>query len=194
VHGDIKPQNVLIFKDDTGTFIAKLADFGYSTSYVQADDLVRVPRSRPWNAPECDPLGLMIKPLQAFKMDVFSLGMLFLWLVFERYFCGSEPLPTDMQWAASSFEYQGEHRLRDILEDLKNKDCLALFARQLLAMESGLDVQQIKELNNFFSESLAFDPALREVDIEDSLKRLGLNRYANFYLLIHLKETHISKD
>ena len=38
MHGDIKPENVLIFRDTNGLFVAKVTDFGYST-IVTVDDI-----------------------------------------------------------------------------------------------------------------------------------------------------------
>ena len=53
VHGDIKPQNVLVFKDAiTRKITVKVADFGYSTLTVGESGKVFLPKSRPWNAPE----------------------------------------------------------------------------------------------------------------------------------------------
>ena len=31
IHGDIKPQNVLVFKDSVGKTTVRVTDFGYST-------------------------------------------------------------------------------------------------------------------------------------------------------------------
>jgi serine/threonine protein kinase len=48
IHGDIKPDNVLIFKNEHGNFISKLADFGFSTLSMQENELILLPRSNPW--------------------------------------------------------------------------------------------------------------------------------------------------
>lgn len=32
IHGDVKPQNVLIFKDDFGKYVAKVTDFDIQPS------------------------------------------------------------------------------------------------------------------------------------------------------------------
>lgn len=79
VHGDIKPQNVLIFDNEEGGYIARVADFGYSTQWALPNDLVQMPRSRPWDAPEWHHRGFT--PAQAMKMDAYSFGMVVLWLL-----------------------------------------------------------------------------------------------------------------
>ena len=81
VHGDIKPQNVLVFKDAiTRKITVKVADFGYSTLTVGESGMVFLPKSRPWNAPEHHFGGFIAQ--EAKKTDVYSFGMLCLWLLF----------------------------------------------------------------------------------------------------------------
>ncbi|KAF8539361.1 kinase-like domain-containing protein, partial [Trichophaea hybrida] len=79
IHGDIKPQNVLIFKDATGKTTVKVADFGYSTLTAGARGKVYLPKSRPWNAPEHH-VREFTAP-DAKLTDVYSFGMLCLWVV-----------------------------------------------------------------------------------------------------------------
>jgi serine/threonine protein kinase len=38
IHSDIKPINMLILKDGTHIYTAKLTDFGYSTCFTSKDD------------------------------------------------------------------------------------------------------------------------------------------------------------
>ena len=80
MHGDIKPQNVLVFDGAYGAYTPKVADFGYSTRYASPNEAIYMPISRPWTAPEWHHRGFM--PAQAAKMDVYSFGMLALWLLF----------------------------------------------------------------------------------------------------------------
>src|SRR5436190_13380910 len=86
VHGDLKAQNVLIFEQDDGTFLAKLSDFGLASvipdleaSGVCLTAGVQLPGfTKPWEAPEAYstiPLGNLP------KIDVFSFGLLFCRLV-----------------------------------------------------------------------------------------------------------------
>ena len=79
IHGDIKPQNVLVFDKDTTGLTAKVADFGYSTRWAVPNDLIQMPRSQPWAAPEWHHRGFT--PAQAMLMDTYSFGMLVLWLM-----------------------------------------------------------------------------------------------------------------
>jgi serine/threonine protein kinase len=80
VHGDIKPENVLIFKGDSRGFVPKVTDFGYSTLCARNDSRIIMPRSVPWVAPEWHHRGFSFE--EATKMDMFSFGMLCFWLLF----------------------------------------------------------------------------------------------------------------
>ncbi|KAF8544152.1 kinase-like domain-containing protein, partial [Trichophaea hybrida] len=79
IHGDIKPQNVLIFKDATGKTTVKVADFGYSTLAAGEAENICLPKSKPWNAPEHH-FGEFTTH-NAKLTDVYSFGMLCLWVV-----------------------------------------------------------------------------------------------------------------
>lgn len=79
VHGDIKPDNVLVFQDEANRFFARVADFGFSTIFNSQSN-VYVPKSGHWTAPEWHHRGF--EPASAMKMDVYSLGVLSLWLIF----------------------------------------------------------------------------------------------------------------
>jgi len=82
---------VLVFEDSPAQYTPRVADFGYSTQYAAPSDLVQMPMSRPWVAPEWHHRG--VAPKQAMKMDAFSFGMLVLWVLsydkrkdLDRYF------------------------------------------------------------------------------------------------------------
>ncbi|KAL9611241.1 MAG: hypothetical protein Q9167_004095 [Letrouitia subvulpina] len=73
VHGDIKLENVLVFKKDK-RWTAKLIDFGYSCLGTSEDDLVQVFGTRPWQAPENE--DQYFRMSAARRMDVYLFGTL----------------------------------------------------------------------------------------------------------------------
>jgi serine/threonine protein kinase len=76
IHGDIKPTNVLIFKDSQVTFTAKIADFGSSLLLSDIRRRMRVSTGTGfWQAPEVRDL---LHGLQLMQADVYSLGLV-LW-------------------------------------------------------------------------------------------------------------------
>lgn len=81
IHGDVKPQNVLVFGESEETIVAKVADFGFAT--VASNDKIDVATSTPWVAPEVGSRdGHTLE--QAKKTDIYSFGMLCLWVLFRE--------------------------------------------------------------------------------------------------------------
>ncbi|EWC47291.1 hypothetical protein DRE_03410 [Drechslerella stenobrocha 248] len=82
VHGDLKPDNVLIFKDHSGKFSAKVTDFGYSTIFASDnnDAGITLPRSWPWTAPDVEE-STRVTLDQAKSADIFSYGLICYWLL-----------------------------------------------------------------------------------------------------------------
>lgn len=94
VHGDVKPQNVLLFDDEpnlekyTTSGTAKLTDFGYSCFGAQDSDIVSLPYSDIWSAPEYHDRGFELGAAK--KVDIFSFGLtavylLFYWEVWDKF-------------------------------------------------------------------------------------------------------------
>ena len=126
---------MLIFKENSGSYTAKVADFGYSYQYASDDDLVELPVSRPWNAPEWHHRAF--KPLDAIKMDVYSFGMLCLWCLFQ-----------------DNEGYPG----RTSIEELKSNDTLRVLAQELIVVMTGLCDKQKRDLDRLFNLTLVRDP------------------------------------
>jgi hypothetical protein len=142
---------------------------------VNEDDFISVPKSWPWSAPEHDYDRL--KPAQARKMDVFSFGMLCLWILFEKCLSGIVPLPSEAHWAESYFQGKEKRDLsKRILEDLKQGDRLVMLAKQLVMAENELSNDTKQVLQQFFSMSLACDPNQRETDLKQPFGSLTPNQ------------------
>ncbi|KAJ8104722.1 hypothetical protein ONZ43_g7714 [Nemania bipapillata] len=77
VHGDIKPENALVF---TGG-VVKLSDFGFSAR--ASNKLLELAGTYPWRAPEINSLD-RATPQQGKLTDLYSFGMLCLWILFRN--------------------------------------------------------------------------------------------------------------
>ena len=138
IHGDIKPANVLVFPNDTRQYVARVADFGYSTWLGGTDDAVRMPQTPHWTAPEWHHRPMHSS--SAIRMDVYSFGLLCLWLLF----------------------YHGEEtERRNFYKDLESGEETLTLARQLVDEARIIDDDVRSNLHQLFELSLAFDPAER---------------------------------
>jgi hypothetical protein len=70
-----------MFKDDNGHPQPKLSDFGFSTQETERN--IKLPVTRGWNAPEVNNTYPDFTFTDAVKADVFSLGLILLWLAAE---------------------------------------------------------------------------------------------------------------
>lgn len=77
VHGDIKTENVLIFSHDVKTYVAKLADFGFSVIETSEEERRLPGFTPPWEAPEAHS---KIPMDQLKSTDLYSFGLL-VWVV-----------------------------------------------------------------------------------------------------------------
>ncbi|KAL2038550.1 hypothetical protein N7G274_008597 [Stereocaulon virgatum] len=166
VHGDLKPQNILIFKDHTGTYTAKVTDFGYSSQYADDENTIGMPISWPWNAPEHTRLNQRWTPSEARKMDYFSFGMLCLWVLFEKSLSGATTLLENTGFESSSMplRFDREQSIA-VLEEFRREERLTSLARQLLEAERCLSNEKKYPIGEFFSSILNQNPEKRDVNI-----------------------------
>ncbi|KAI3322017.1 kinase-like domain-containing protein [Xylariaceae sp. AK1471] len=167
IHGDVKPQNVLIFASQfpKASVMAKVIDFSFSFWYGDDKRRIPVPRSWPWYAPECDEYP-DFTPLEARKTDVFSYGMLCLWFLTEARLSSSQLcFDTTPNVAKSPLEF---------IARLKNQQLLLKLANKLLAEEAGIQAQSKLMLEKFFSSTLAYDPMSRCSSIQEALRHLDI--------------------
>ncbi|PMD20714.1 kinase-like protein [Hyaloscypha hepaticicola] len=151
IHGDIKPQNLIIFDGEDGYYVAKVTDFGYSTIF-RGNDLIEMPRSVPWNAPEHHYRGF--ECIDAMRMDVYSFGLVSLWLLF----------------------FNSEKKSHnDFLTALHNQTNLLDLSYSLVNVETktfGLTVSKRIKLMHFFELALAKDPRQRSSSFQQLIDEL----------------------
>ncbi|KAH8723428.1 hypothetical protein GQ44DRAFT_656653 [Phaeosphaeriaceae sp. PMI808] len=164
IHGDLKPENVLIFKDSADTYTARVTDFGYSTRFACEEDLVSVPKSWPWHAPEHD--RDRFRPSQARKMDFFSYGMLCTWVLFEKYLSGIMPLPQGAHWAKQDLKNQRDLS-KHIIDGLMRDDELIPLVKQLIVTENGIENDKKLTLERFLSSVLSISPLERNARFQE---------------------------
>ena len=89
VHGDVKPDNVLVFDSakEGRRYTAKLTDFGSSIIIDQASHAVRYFGTKTTNAPETEDQSgeRAIKPDMLPRCDNYSLGLLFLYTLSKGF-------------------------------------------------------------------------------------------------------------
>ncbi|KAF3206610.1 hypothetical protein TWF106_011199 [Orbilia oligospora] len=176
VHGDIKPMNVLIFERESEEndssavkYIAKIGDFGYSSLHEkqvnkETEDGIRVPISKPWNAPEVTEFSSTF-PLQEAKLtDVYSLSLVGLWLLFNDRLL---ELGVDVGRPVADPEWKCEERLQEITSTVVDK-------------QDGLESHEVDSIKEFFKLTLAENPAVRSVDWKELIKKFTTLAPAQF--------------
>jgi len=153
IHGDIKPTNVLIFENESNHFVAKTADFGYSTQFANDNELVKMPRSSYWVAPEWHHRGFTT--MNAMKMDMYSFGMLCLWLLFYN---------------------TQRNTTRDFYGDLNSAKTVSVLAHQSIIAMASLDDQKRYNLDQLFDLTLANNPAERSSDFNQLIRLFAPHR------------------
>ncbi|KAF2201712.1 ankyrin [Delitschia confertaspora ATCC 74209] len=96
VHGDLKPENVLLFPSSR-RLVAKISDFGFSSPFVEHRD--RIGGTLYWNAPECMPNAPQeIKPFaQTLTRDIYSYGLIVWRSLFTKLPYGPEGIASDQE-------------------------------------------------------------------------------------------------
>jgi len=174
IHGDIKPQNVLVFKEATGKTIVKMTDFGYSTLTAGEAGRVFLPKSRPWNAPEHRIGEFSVH--EAKRTDVYSYGMLCLWVLFGNNLSNIQPIRAECVTELVSFDASSLSRTS--LEQLKVDDKLEQIANQLLDSVplGGLEADHMIRLKEFFSLTVTLNPDKRSLDLGKLLDLINQKR------------------
>jgi serine/threonine protein kinase len=174
IHGDIKPHNILIFEEKSH-IRAKVADFGFATCFQGENDLVSMPRSVPWNAPEYH--DGRFRPKQAKQMDVYSFGLLCFWLLFKAGTTVDLSLPPDATFEIGQHVNFGQEEPGKNLLQLWKKDSrLADWVCWLVCEARRFDNSLKDRLISFFRFTLAVMPQSRSMDFEQLLGLLVPDR------------------
>ena len=154
-----KPQTSPALDRNSPKFTAKVTDFGYSTQYASEADLIMMPKSQPWYAPEWHHRGFT--PAQATKMDSYSFGTVVLWLL--------------------SYSTEDDS-VRKFQSDLKSSsnDALSLAYRKIEHVE----FTQRSNLQLFFKKTLTNNLPERCADFLHLRDILGSELYTTIPLLL----------
>lgn len=154
IHGDIKPENILVDEERSGRLIAKLIDFGCSSFGATGTDRINLAYTPEWVAPEWRAGSFTID--EAKKTDIYSYGKVCSWILF-----GMHAFPND-----------GRNSLFDFGR--------ALEAQPLTNDETSSGHQTHMALRCFFELSLHSEPARRISDLSrlldllhESIRELG---------------------
>ena len=146
----------------TRKITVKVADFGYSTLTLGEPGKVFLPKSRPWNAPEHH-FG-EFNAQEAKKTDVYSFGMLCLWLLFGNRLSDIPQATADGTAELISFNTPLLGR-PTLLEHLKDEDRVEDIANHLVESMPGLNVEYKIRLKDIFSLTLPLSPGKRTCDL-----------------------------
>ncbi|KAM0259856.1 hypothetical protein ACHAQJ_003100 [Trichoderma viride] len=151
IHGDIKPENVLVFAEEADNKVKiRVTDFGYSTIHANnsAEAQIRLPFSAPWNAPETvSDRDRLFSVHDAKLTDIYSFGMLCAWVLFHDSL-----------------------RSMLIFSGMKESGRLVQVVQGAIHKVADLDPIQKKRLSDFFSSAIAFDPKQRPLDLQEAMK------------------------
>ncbi|KAI0193441.1 kinase-like domain-containing protein [Astrocystis sublimbata] len=171
IHGDIKPQNIIMFRRENGSFTPKVADFGYSSVDQGLEVPICLPESPPWYAPELHEYPNFTL-LQASRADIFSYGMLCLWFIFERYFSGDKPLAQASAAFVLKYTDGDENSSINNLAELRRQIAPLDLAEHLITATEGLDEPVRLTLQQFFHRALSSNPSERSIDISEVMSHL----------------------
>ena len=181
MHGDVSNNNVLIFKatckvKDGVELLARVTDFGFSTRFHGDEKPIFLRAgTRPWPAPESK--RDYFKRSQMVQMDVYSYGLLCLWLLFGATSSNSISRPElDVQDPEKYVSFDNLSDDQNLLEKWKGDgDRILEWAQYLVDRDPSLSSDIKKRLSRFFGNSLNSDPGMRKA-MPDLVPLLAFDR------------------
>lgn len=180
IHGDMKPENILVTKSQGDAWIVHVTDFGYSSF----ETLVKVPRSPPWEAPEWHSRWFSLE--NAKRMDVYSFGLLCLWLVFSGEsleFSGFPSIDIDLAFPAPHESNQLNPMMKG-LQEMKASGKLLGSVLHLVSQKQEIPEQTRSCLEEVFTLALTHDTEKRAGQMDLFVDLLCDPENLEFVLLI----------
>ena len=181
VHGDVKSENVLLFRRSSRGMIAKLSDFAFSIAAAARSEKYLLPgMTFPYNAPEFD-FGGNKTPLD-FKglrlSDVYSVGM----LVWRTMLNGQNPF----DWWTLSFPGIERSSARVLAISIQKRSAIVIDQAcgtiELCSREVSKDIQPDR-VRSILEATLQVNPARRDLKATIFALAEGCGRTERYYLL-----------
>jgi serine/threonine protein kinase len=154
----MKPENILVTKlQEGGVCEICVTDFGYSSFGT----LVKVPRSPPWEAPEWHPRWFNLE--NAKRMDIYSFGLLCLWLILSGEsleFTGFPSINIDLAFPAPH-ESNQLNPMTKCLQEMKASGKLLDSVLNLISQKQEIPEQTRSRLEEVFTLALTHDTEKR---------------------------------
>lgn len=173
IHGDIKPDNILVFHENQEELVVKLADFGYSSSLMPGFEfMINVPISIPWYAPELkeDKEGFTVEGAK--KTDMFSLGLLAMFILFGINWVSLDGDRSER--LAGDSDSETFARWSQLVEEKKSCNGLVPLALDLLSQRTEIEDKDKRWISALFEKTLPCDPFERATSVAELIPNSAL--------------------
>ena len=167
MHGDLKPANILVFQEGA-RYVVKISDFGSSSSWKDSNARILMPASRPWHAPEWHHRPVPIS--DAVKMDIYSFGLLCIWLFLQgdHILSLTSSVPKQMALAFEQWSIQD-------IELYKEDNSITEKMIPHLRIPDSSDPRILESLHRVFRETLQHNELERISDFTEVVESLQLD-------------------
>jgi len=178
----VKPENVLVFNDECGLPVSKVADFGFSCLGAKDTDIIRLPKTSPWEAPEWHDRGFTISAAK--KADFYSFGLLCVWILFNDQLVESsaevsQSAEGKLVFFLSKPTLEWSERME--FGTLKSQDAVSSLVEKMVHRSCVTNKSQSEALVEFFNDALCLNTS------ERSLSLGNLNNTEHLEEYVHIK-------
>lgn len=178
VHGDVKPENVLVFNNECGLPVPKVADFGFSCLGAKDTDVIKMPKTPPWEAPEWHDRGFPISAAK--KADFYSFGLLCVWILFNDQLVEPSPdVSESIEGKMVFYLSKPNLELKERMEfgTLKSQDAISNLVEKIVRRSCAASKGQGEGLVEFFHSALCFNPSGRSLRLGNLSNTKHLEKY-----------------